>query len=129
MRAKIRVEMVADSVNGYSGTRLVTMSLTYPKFVHAEFMTHRVFSRNASSSRAIPVGKMIDRVERRPVFPISWGSNRPGMQAGEELSRAAQTEAEAVWESAMRDAVKHANRLKDLGVHKQLTNRLLELIS
>jgi thymidylate synthase ThyX len=89
-------------------------------------MTHRVFSRNASSSRAIPIAKQIDMVESQPVMPVEWGQNKPGMQAGEPLSRAAQTEAEGEWELAMRDAVKHARKLKDLGVHKQIVNRLLE---
>ncbi len=60
------------------------MQLEYPRFIHAEFMTHRMFSRNASSSRAIPVHKLVEEVKISPARPVHWGSNRPGMQAVEE---------------------------------------------
>jgi thymidylate synthase ThyX len=92
-------------------------------------MTHRVFSRNASSSRAIPISTQIDKVERHPMYPVEWGQNKPGMQAGEPLTRADQTEAEDVWGLALMDAIKHARRLKEIGVHKQIVNRLLEPFS
>lgn len=122
----ISAKVLAASINSYTGTVLYTLELRYPRFIHAEFMTHRVFSRNASSSRAIPISKQINAVESFPVFPSEWGMNKPGMQAGENLSRTAQTEAEGVWDQAVRDAVKHARKLKKLGVHKQLANRILE---
>jgi thymidylate synthase ThyX len=67
--------IIEDSINR-AGVRLVTMQLRYPRFVHAEFMTHRVFSRNASSSRAIPVAKMIKQVREEP-----RGTRRPGVHA------------------------------------------------
>ena len=56
----ISAKVVADSVSP-DGIRLTTLQLRYPKFVHGEFMTHRVFSRNASSSRAIPVERMAEQ--------------------------------------------------------------------
>lgn len=123
---KISAKVIADSVNSFNQTRLVTMELNYPRFIHAEFMTHRVFSRNASSSRAVPIAKQIDMVQRHPVMPVEWGSNKPGMQAGEAISRMAQTEAEDEWMRACNHMVEHANRLKEIGVHKQIVNRLLE---
>lgn len=126
---KITAKVLAASRNVYTGTTLYTLELRSPRFIHAEFMTHRVFSRNASSSRAMPIAKQIDAVESFPVFPSEWGTNKPGMQAGDPLARMTQTEAEAVWGLACRDAVKHARKLKDLGVHKQLANRLLEPFS
>ena len=126
---KITAKVLAASRNVYTGTTLYTLELRSPRFIHAEFMTHRVFSRNASSSRATPISKQIDAVESFPVFPSEWGTNKPGMQAGDPLARITQTEAEAVWGLACRDAVKHARKLKDLGVHKQLANRLLEPFS
>ena len=126
---KITAKVLAASRNVYTGTTLYTLELRSPRFIHAEFMTHRVFSRNASSSRAMPIAKQIDAVESFPVYPSEWGTNKPGMQAGDPLARMTQTEAEAVWGLACRDAVKHARKLKDLGVHKQLVNRLLEPFS
>ena len=53
---EIKVEIVADSIN-QQGDRLTSLVLTYPRIIHAEMMTHRMFSRNASSSRAVPVQK------------------------------------------------------------------------
>ena len=64
----IKSEIVADSL-APSGVRLTTFVLTYPRFIHAEFMTHRMFSRNASSSRAIPVRKSIEMVLNNPAIP------------------------------------------------------------
>lgn len=126
---KITVKMLADSVNAHTGARLCTLVVRQPRYIHAEFMTHRVFSRNASSSRAIPISKQIDAVESDPVYPIEWGQNKPGMQAGEALGRVAQTEAENAWGLALIHAVEAARKLKDLGVHKQIVNRLLEPFS
>lgn len=122
---RIAAKVLEDSTSNH-GIRLVTLELTYPRYIHAEFMTHRVFSRNASSSRAIPISKQIDLVQRQPVMPLEWGQNKPGMQAGEAISRAAQTQAEDVWCRAANHAVDAARKLKDLGVHKQIVNRLLE---
>jgi thymidylate synthase ThyX len=81
----INVEIIADSINPYH-SRLTTFILEYPRFVHAELMTHRVFSRNAASSRAIPIEKMIEQVKKNPAMPVWWGKNQSGMQAQEELS-------------------------------------------
>lgn len=125
----ISAKVLAASRNKFTGTELFTLELRYPRFIHAEFMTHRVFSRNASSSRAIPISKQIDAVESFPVFPSEWGLNKPGMQAGDPLSQEAKMLAEGIWNRAVLDAVKHARALKDLGVHKQLANRILEPFS
>src|SRR6185437_9597329 len=78
------VKIIARSISE-QGMPLVTAQFKYPRFIHAEFMTHREFSRNASSSRAIPVAKMIDQVRNDPAMPIHWGANQPGMQADNEL--------------------------------------------
>lgn len=80
----IKAEIVADSISPV-GARLTTFVLEYPRFVHAEFMTHRMFSKNAASSRAIPIEKMIEQVKTNPALPEFWGKNQSGMQAAEEL--------------------------------------------
>ena len=121
----ISAKVVAMSVHNY-GPILTTLELRYPRFIHAEFMTHRMFSRNASSSRAIPTKKMIEQVESNPAMPISWGKNRPGMQATEELSAEGIDHASHSWERAAREAAARAYDLQTLGVHKQIVNRILE---
>lgn len=119
------VEIVKDSVSK-EGIRLTTFKLRYPRFIHAELMTHRVFSRNASSSRAIPVQKMIEDLQRDPAMPIYWGSNKPGMQAGAELDGLDLAECMNEWRQAMERAIVSAQTLMPMGLHKQVANRILE---
>lgn len=105
---------------------LITMQVKYPRMVHSEFMTHRVFSRNASSSRAIPIERMIRDVEEDPAMPAAWGSNKPGMQAGVELPPHIAEAARETWLLACEEAVDRARQLAEFGAHKQIVNRLLE---
>lgn len=121
----IEAKIVADSV-GPNGVRITTYVLTYPRFIHAEFMTHRVFSRNASSSRAIPVKKSIQMVIDNPVIPLAFTKNKAGMQGGEALSGEAEAAAVAAWLEGRDRAVEMAQKLADLEVHKQYANRILE---
>jgi thymidylate synthase ThyX len=80
----IKAEIIADSINP-KNCRITSWILEFPRMVHAELMTHRVFSKNAASSRAIPIEKMIQQVIDNPAMPVWWGKNQPGMQAKEEL--------------------------------------------
>lgn len=121
----IKAEIVEDSV-APCGVRLATLTLVYPRFVHSELMTHRVFSRNASSSRAIPIQRMIDSVEADPAEPVEWGRNKAGMQAGEPLDDVDRIAAEAVWRQLGRRAARASRHLADIGVHKQVANRVTE---
>lgn len=117
--------VVEDSI-GQAGVRLTTLQLTYPRFIHAEFMTHRVFSRNASSSRAIPVAKIIEQVRNNPAMPIHWGKNQPGMQAREELTGSDLERAQNAWRYAAEKAAQIAEDMNLIGAHKQVANRILE---
>lgn len=120
---QITAKVVAASINQYDEP-IYTLELQYPRFVHSEFMTHRVFSRNAASSRAIPVGKMIEQVRNDPAMPIHWGKNQPGMQAHAELEDT--TEVRMQWRMAARQAADRAESMAALGLHKQICNRVLE---
>ena len=121
----IEAKIVCDSI-ALSGVRLTTFVLTYPRFIHSEFMTHRVFSRNASSSRAIPVKKSIQMVIDNPAIPLAFTKNKAGMQGGEALDGEAHEEAVKTWLRAREEAVYYASKLADLEVHKQYANRILE---
>lgn len=121
----IEVKIIADSV-APSGVRLTTFVLTYPRFIHSEFMTHRVFSRNASSSRAIPVKKQIEMVMTECAIPLAFTRNQKGMQGGEPLVGDAHDKAVEIWLRARDAAAGFAKELSDLEVHKQYANRLLE---
>lgn len=121
----IKAEIVCDSI-APSSVRLTTFVLTYPRFIHSEMMTHRVFSRNASSSRAIPVKKQIQMIIDNPVIPLAFTKNQKGMQGGEALSGDDHNKAVSAWLSARDATVEWANKLSDLEVHKQYANRVLE---
>lgn len=119
-------KIIADSINPW-GTRLTTYELTYHRMIHSEILTHRVFSRNSSSSRAIPAQRMLRLVEEQEVYPLYWGKNQSGMSAKEEISDIEQ--ARKIWGEARQDAIRHAKRLATIDAHKQVVNRLLEPFS
>jgi thymidylate synthase-like protein len=98
-------KVLADS-RSPAGHRLTTLEATFPRFVLAEFNTHRVFSRNSASSRAIPIAKQLRRVLEDPYVPIEFGSNQPGMQAGAALTGGKRDAAEREWLHARDDAVR-----------------------
>lgn len=117
-------KVIADSQLG--DNRLTTFELCYPRFFHSELMTHRTFGRNASSSRAIPVKKMIADIEANTAMPLFWGLNQSGMQADVEADAEKLDAAKAVWLYASKSAIRHAETLNELGMHKQIVNRILE---
>ena len=137
----ITAKSVLASTNGDS--RIDTMLLRYPRCIHAEFMTHRQFSRSASSSRAVPVAKLIQDVLDDPFVPLHWGKNQKGMQASEECNNKVMwpldwdnpelgttpVSREASWLRAMKQAVRVARAFDEAGYHKQIVNRLLEPFS
>ncbi len=108
----INATIIKDSI--CKGIRITTFELEYPRFIHAELLTHRMFSRNAASSRAIPIATMNENITNNPAMPIYWGKNQPGMSAKE------------AWLYAMYRAAASSNHLAEQGVHKQITNRLTE---
>ena len=119
------VKIILDSVSP-DGARLTTLTAKYPRFIHAEMLTHRVFSRNTSSSRAIPMAKIRQQVIDDPVIPIHWGRNQPGMQASVEIGQIERHEADRLWRVACAQAVAAHRKMEDLGLHKQIANRVLE---
>lgn len=121
----ITAEVVKDSMS-LSGVRLTTFLLTYPKFIHAEFLTHRALSRNASSSRAIPFEKQVEAIRQDIAMPIDFRENKRGMQAGEALDRRSQDACTYLWKQGAARAIEIATDLHLFGVHKQYVNRILE---
>jgi hypothetical protein len=133
-------KMICDSISS-ENIRLRTMQLRYPRIIHSEFMTHRAFSRNARSSRAVPVAQMIKEVKEDPFIPVHWGLNQKGMQAGQECNADVYfheyayekclhqdlycTRSDA-WLYARDQALKIAQAFTEAGYHKQVVNRLIE---
>lgn len=105
---------------------MYTFRCVYPRFIHAQVLTHRNMARNTMSSRAVPTKRVIEEVERNPVWPRQFGANQRGMVAGEPLTGAALKRAEDSWDSARLCAIELAKELADNGVHKEVVNRILE---
>lgn len=126
--ADISAKVIAHSHNG-RGNEIITFELEYPRIIHSELMTHRLFSRNAASSRAIPVKTLIEMVRNEPAMPYRFGANQPGMQdKGVEhdgIVGAGYTGREW-WKLAALSAARFAEEMAEAGYHKQVVNRLLE---
>lgn len=118
-----KATVVADSIA--SGSRLTTLEVTFPRYILAEFNTHRVFSRNSASSRAIPVKTRVQQVRDNPFVP-EFTRNKPGMQADDVLIDDDARNAEALWRGSAQQMAKNAESLAHIDVHKQQANRLLE---
>lgn len=117
--------IIADSRNPW-GTRLTTLELTYPRFIHAEMLRHRVFSRSVSSSRAIPIARMIKDVSNAELYPCFWGAAQTGMSADREIDEESKQKAIAIWDAHRKATLEAVQALADIGLHKQIPNRLLE---
>ena len=125
-KKKIKARIIADSVNSH-GNRITTFVLTYPRFIHAELLTHRLFSRNAASSRAIPASKMIKDVEEDPFIPVAWQKAHKGMQGTEYFEHPLVEDFINLWLEARDSVVEKAKlMLEGEALTKQLVNRILE---
>lgn len=125
----IRAAVVAHSVSVISGKEIVTFLIDFPRFILAEVNTHRNFSRNGASSRAIPVAKSIETIQNHSYMPIHFGQNKAGMSADQEVDKTTKFTAKCAWDFAARNAIESAKTLNNLGIHKQVTNRVLEPFS
>ncbi len=123
----INVKVIAKSLN-LKQEPITTFEVDYPRYIHAEIMTHRVFSRNAQSSRAVPVKKTLE-VNQNPVTPIIYGANMPGMSSRQELTGYRLAQAKGLWEAEAKHALEFSKQLSDIGLHKQWANRPTEWCS
>lgn len=132
----IEAKVIADSISP-TGQRLTTIEATHHRFVLAELNTHRVFSRNSASSRAIPISKQIKQILEYPALPIELCYNQPGMQAKDPLSEADSKQVEKILLRLRDETITAVEELaqvgpldpktgKPLGLHKQWANRYLE---
>lgn len=121
--SNITAKIIADSVSE-SGKRITTFELEYNRYIHAELLTHRMLSKNCSSSRAIPIEKMLGYIENNMAVPVYLGRNKSGMQAVEEVED--KEPALRFWKNSFIGVKSTVNLLTKLGLHKQIANRLTE---
>jgi len=117
--------ILADSMSP-DGVRLTTFEVVFPRFILAEFNTHRMLSRNSASSRAIPTEKLIERVRENPFVPETFNRRVKGMGVGEALDTEAAKDARMVWLNAAEAAAICAESLMEIGIDKSRANRLIE---
>lgn len=130
----ITAKVIAKSIplhNTRNSKPIITLEIEYHRFIHGEFMTHREFSRNSASSRAIPVLKNLQHVKEHTAIPIFWGKKQSGMQAYEENTKLVtlgdkEITAQQAWELAVDQMIEIATALDAGEYHKQVTNRLTE---
>lgn len=113
------VKVIADSIHG--GHRITTLEATYPRVVHAQLLTHRCFSRNSQSSRAVPCNK----AAALPVYVPIVAGNKRGMVAGEKLSPELQAEFDRDARHLREQAARFVADWSSF-IHKQWLNRYLE---
>ena len=120
-----KCEILADSLSP-QWDRLTTFKVTYPRIIHAELMTHRVFSRNAASSRAVPVKKMIEFVRNNMFTPLAVQKSHKGMQGSDYFEGVELEQAIQLWTESAELALQQAEKMEKFGITKQLINRILE---
>lgn len=138
IKSQCTARVVANSISATTGEEITTFELEYPRIIHAEFLTHRLFSRNAASSRAIPVAKLVEMVRDNPAMPVRFGANQSGMQdKGVEHYGCVELldsehgsyrfyDGRKLWVKASEDAARWAELLNQAGYHKQICNRPIE---
>lgn len=140
----MEAEVILASVSENSPP-IYTIRTRYPRIIHGELMTHRVFNRNARSSRAVPVMTMLAELRSGTAgmtfVPTYWGKNQKGMQADQECdapiivpeicghTAGQETDRESMWLWLRDAACDVAEAYADAGYHKQVVNRLTETYS
>lgn len=99
--------VLADSISDRD-YRLITVEATFPRYLLSEFNTHRLFSRNSASSRAIPPEKQLHRILDDPFIPVEFYSRTKGMGQDAPLEDSKRSSAVYEWLRARTDAVRHA---------------------
>ena len=122
----IEATIIADSTGPNGFNRLTTVVCTFPRIVLAEVNTHKMISKNSASSRAIPHEKMIRNVQENPFVPLAFQKVHKGMQGSEVFEGDEHDVRVKKWLEARDSALKESMELGELGVTKQLCNRLLE---
>ena len=117
--------VIADTI-GPAGDRMITVEATYWRAIHPQMLHHRTFSRGASSNRAMPVLAVLERTQQNPTMPVFWGKKRKGMQATDELSAEQIEVCKRLWLGALDSMASYVRELDNIGLHKQVTNRLIE---
>lgn len=109
----MKVKLLADSISP-KGHRVTSIYAYYPRYIHSELLTHRVFSRNSSSSRAM-------RLKDQEIWIPTFYEDGPGMQT--KVLCKDQGWRRAKWIEAYYTTLQTARSLQ---CHHSVANRLIE---
>lgn len=118
----MEVRVLLDSINPHTGVRLTTLHCVYPQFIHQQVLTHRVFSRNSSSLRAISFERANNEFEL--VYP-TWTLEKKGMQGEVLVDDGKKDQATNILNQMHFDVSHWCNKLEKLGIHHQDINNYL----
>jgi hypothetical protein len=123
-------EVIAHTTSA-EGNEIITWEITMPKWLVAEFNTHKVeIERNSASSRAIPTTTILQATRENPVMFLDWRANAKGMAPDEQLDAADTDYLHTKWLEARNLMVTKVEEMLNLPSgrkpDKQRINRLLE---
>ena len=118
----MEVKVLLDSVNPYTNVRLTTLHCVYPQFIHQQVLTHRMFSRNSSSLRAISFDRADSEFDT--VYP-TWTLEKKGMQGPLVEDFKTKLMADCIVDEMDNFVSSRCARLEELGIHHQDINNYL----
>jgi len=147
----VEAEIILDSLNMATNDRITTVRCVFPRIILAELVTHRLLfvdqtadlatlyeaydediphglSKNAASSRAVPVTVMLGRTQNYPYIPVFRNAQR-GMASGDPVGDVKQAQALKIWTDMMAVCMAGVEMLAELGIEKGIANRPLEWFS
>lgn len=107
----------------YNNKVVWTLKLKYGLMIHAELLRHKLFSHSVKSNRAIEPHRIRHEVINDPYIPVRFGQNQRGMVAKGESKYA--RFARKMWLAARYVACGIHYCFEKIGIHKEITNRLL----
>jgi thymidylate synthase ThyX len=123
----MKVEFIQGSISP-AGTILDTLVCEYPRTAHAELLTHRVFTKNSSSTRAVPISAVIEQISNYPADYL-WTTHRPGMSGNPIDDQTVIDQANHIKNEMFEFVSNKVRQLADpkgLNIHKQHAGRFLE---
>lgn len=127
----MKVELIQASICALTKTPIFTLMLEYPRYIHSQLLTHRAFSKNSSSTRAVPLKASIQNIRENPA-EYFWTYNQGGMQGKRVEDPIVIEKANNILFDDMEHSIRSSLLLGlpvaegGLNIHKQDAGRLLE---
>jgi hypothetical protein len=121
---QITATIIADSITP-CGVRLTSVEAMIPTRVQSELNTHRAFSRNSESSRAISFAAQIAQVRTNPFIPARVYKESTRMFGRELVDDITLFEFQSDWRVRALEAAAAAELDYKRGIHRQTASMIL----